>query len=255
MTDAKRPIRPWISLLVSLLTVFACAGASARVLVVGATGGTGREVVQQALAKGHAVRALVRDADKARSLLGADVELVVGDVRNGETLERAVKNTDYVISALGSNSRKDPTNKPELIDYGAVRVLAEAAAKANVKQIVLVSSMGVTDPDAPLNKMFDNILAWKFKGEQAVRASGVPYTIVRPGALTNEPGGQHQLKVMQGDSRGAGGRIARADLAAVCVNALGRRDAQRRTFELVASETTGPIDWNRVFAELVVDAR
>lgn len=236
-------------------TSLAAQAAPARVLVVGATGGTGHEVVQQARAKGYAVRALVRDADKARALLGADVEFVVGDVRSGDTLERAVKGVDYVVSALGSNSRKDPTNKPEVIDYGAVRDLATAAAKAKVKQIVLVSSMGVTDPNAPLNKMFDNILLWKFKGEEAVRASGVPYTIVRPGGLSNDAGGQRQIKLMQGDPRGAGGRIPRADVAAICVNALGRRDAERRTFEVVSDEASGTIDWNRFFAGLAVDAR
>jgi NADPH:quinone reductase-like Zn-dependent oxidoreductase len=87
------------------------APAAARVLVVGATGGTGREVVQQARAKGYKVRALVRDADKARASLGGDIELVVGDVRTEGTFERAVKDVDYVVSALGSNSRNDPTNE------------------------------------------------------------------------------------------------------------------------------------------------
>lgn len=233
----------------------AAPAASPRVLVVGATGGTGREVVQQARAKGFKVRALVRDADKARTLLGDDVEFVVGDVRTEGTFERAVKGVDYVVSALGSNSRTDPTNKPEAIDYGAVKSLAAASAAAKVKQIVLVSSMGVTDPNAPLNRMFDNILMWKFKGEEAVRGAGVPYTIVRPGGLTNDVGGQRRIKVMQGDPRGAGGRIARADVAAICVNALGRRDAERRTMEVVSDEAQGATDWNAFFAGLAADAR
>ncbi|MEY4357120.1 MAG: hypothetical protein RL469_446 [Pseudomonadota bacterium] len=231
------------------------ASTAGRVLVVGATGGTGREVVQQARAKGYKVRALVRDADKARTLLGSDVELVVGDVRTDGTFERAVKGVDYVVSALGSNSRNDPTNKPEAIDYGAVKSLAAAAAAAKVKQIVLVSSIGVTDPNAPLNRMFDNILLWKFKGEEAVRGSGVAYTIVRPGGLTNDAGGQRRIKTTQGDPRGAGGRIPRADVAAICVNALGRRDAERRTFEVVSDEAQGTVDWNTFFAGLTADAR
>ena len=235
--------------------VAVAAPAASRVLVVGATGGTGREVVQQARAKGYKVRALVRDVDKARASLGDDVEFVVGDVRTEGTFERAVKGVDYVVSALGSNSRNDPTNKPEAIDYGAVKSLATAAAAAKVKQIVLVSSIGVTDPNAPLNRMFDNILLWKFKGEEAVRAAGVPYTIVRPGGLTNDAGGQRRIKTTQGDPRGAGGRIPRADVAAICVNALGRRDAERRTFEVVSDEAQGAVDWNAFFAGLSADAR
>ncbi|MGD9598729.1 MAG: SDR family oxidoreductase [Steroidobacteraceae bacterium] len=238
----------------------ACAGgtgagparATPLVLVVGATGGTGREVVRLALARGYAVRAFVRDEAKARTLFGDRVGYVVGDVRDTAALPAAVAGADYIVSALGSNSRRDPTNRPEVIDFGAVKALAEAARAADVRHFVLVSSMGVTDPDHILNRMFDNVLLWKKQGEDAVRASGVPYTIVRPGGLRDGPAGEGGVQVMQGDPK-MPGPVARAALAAILVAALGRRDALSKTFEVVGDPDGSPPDWDHFFAALQAD--
>jgi len=225
------------------------------ILVVGATGGTGKEVVRQAREAGYKVRALVRDADKARAQLGSDVELVVGDVRTGAGVAAAVRGVDYVVSALGSNVRNDPSNTPERVDYGGVRDLVNAAASAKVKHFVLVSSMGVTHDDHPLNKMFGNILVWKRKGEEAVRASGVPYTIVRPGGLLDTPGGKAGIRAFQGDDLKNNGRIPRADVAAVCLSALGNPRAASKTFEIVSGAEGSSVDWSGLFAGLTADAR
>lgn len=225
------------------------------VLVIGATGGTGREVVRQAQQRGYTVRAFVRDEAKARATLGTSVQYFVGDVRNGVGIDAAVKGADYVVSALGSNVRNDPQNMPERVDYNGVRLLAEAAAKARVKHFVLVSSMGVTHPDHQLNKMFGNILIWKLKGEDALRASGVPYTVVRPGGLSNAPGGEAGVKVSQGDDLRNQGSIARADVAAVALAALGNKTAQGKTFELLSDKTVARGDLGAIFAGLKADAR
>lgn len=229
--------------------------AKKTLLVIGATGGTGREVVRQAQARGYKVRALVRDEGKARTQLGEQIEYVVGDVRTGAGLVAAVKGADYVISALGSNVRNDPENTPERVDYGGVKALAEAAAAARVQHFVLVSSMGVTHEDHPLNKMFGNILVWKLKGENALRASGVPYTIVRPGGLSNSPGGISGVKSFQGDDLRNSGRIPRADVATVCLAALGEPAARSKTFELLSDESTKSTDLAALFAGLAADAR
>jgi uncharacterized protein YbjT (DUF2867 family) len=228
--------------------------SGALVLVAGATGGTGQEAVRQALAQGFAVRVLVRNEQAARPLLGEKVQYAVGNVRDPASLAKAVKGATYVISALGSNSQRDPDNKPEFIDYGGTKNLVEAAKAAGVKQFVLVSSMGITHADHPLNKMFDNILVWKGKGEDAVRASGVPYTIVRPGWLRNTPGGQTALQAMQGDPK-VNEQISRADVGAICVAALGNRAAQGKTFEVVGTAGAPPSDWTAFFAALRADGR
>jgi uncharacterized protein YbjT (DUF2867 family) len=231
-------------------------GALARtVLVVGATGRTGRAAVEQSLAAGYQVRALVRDEARARAALGDTVTFIVGDVRTGEGISKAVDGVDFIISALGSNVRNDPSNTPELVDYGGVRRLTEAAAKAKVRHFVLVSSMGATHRDHPLNRMYSNILTWKLKGEDALRASGVPYTIVRPGGLTEAAGGEFLPMMMQGDDLSRQGRIARADVAAIAVAALNRPEAFQKTFEVVASNATGAPNWALLFGGLKVDEK
>jgi uncharacterized protein YbjT (DUF2867 family) len=223
------------------------------VLIAGATGGTGQAAVEQALEKGYSVRVLVRDREKAATLFGDRVTYAIGDVREPGTLRGAVRGVRYVISALGSSGARDPENSPELVDYGGVKALAEAAKMAKVEQFVLTSAMGVTDPDNQLNQILDNILQWKLKGEMAVRATGMPYTIVRPGGLTNEPGGQQGLKVIQGDPKDVVGRISRTDVGAVLVNALGRKEAFGKTFEVIGDPTTASVDWDKFFAGLKPD--
>lgn len=246
-----------------LVLLAGCAGGGAvrgrsdqpLVLVAGATGGTGHAVVDQALAQGYRVRVLVRDELKARSLFGDRVAYAVGDVRTPRTLVPAVRGVDYVISTLGATSPRDPENRPELVDYAGVRALAEAAAAAGVKHFVLVSSMGVTQPDHQLNRILDNVLQWKLRGEEALRLTGMPYTIVRPGGLTNDPGGQAGIRVLQGDPPDVVGRIPRADLATVLVQALGRPEAFGKTFEVIGDLGTMELDWRQLFAELEPDAR
>ena len=225
------------------------------VLVAGATGGTGQEVVDQALARGYRVRALVRDEAKARMLFGDRVQYVVGDVREPRTLKRAVKGADQVISALGANVQRDPENSPERVDYAGVKALAEAAKAAGVSQFILVSSMGVTHPDHQLNAMLDNILSWKLKGEDAVRATGIHYTIVRPGELTNEPGGRRGVRIMQGDPLNGDGAVSRSDVAAVLVSAIGREDLYGKTFEIVGDHAIPRIEWASLYNGLKPDVR
>lgn len=250
--------------LMTLLLAFAAAPLAADVagspgersaelvLVAGATGRTGREVVRELSEQGYRVRALVRDEDAARGILGAPDEtlaFVRGDVRDRAEMDEAVAGADYVISAIGS-TRKDEGSGPEFVDYGGIRNLAEAAAAAGVKQFVLISSAGVTQEDHILNKMFDNVLVWKAKGEQSLRDSGVPYTIVRPGGLVDKPGGQ-AVVFQQGDT--GTGMVPRADVARVCVAALKHPEAKNRTFELFGADGLASTQWAELFGALKPD--
>ena len=228
------------------------ADAPDKVLVFGATGRTGRRVVAQLLERGYDVRAFVRNEESAREKLGANVEYVTGDVREAESVVPAFEGVTGVVSAIGSSGRaKDPSNTPEAVDYEGVKLLAESAASANVRHFVLVSSMGVTIEDHPLNKMFDNVLKWKFKGEEALRGSGVPYTIVRPGGLTEEPGGDSEVRIFSEDE--GEGMIPRADVAAVCVAALGNPSARNKTFSIVSGTGELSPDFDAAFAGIAAD--
>jgi uncharacterized protein YbjT (DUF2867 family) len=243
-------MRAWVMAIPLLVGSGQVATAGDLVLVAGATGRTGQQLVRELNAAGYRVRALVRDAGSARTVLGDTVEYATGDVRQRPTIDAALQGVRYAISAIGA-TRKDPANGPEFVDFQGVRNLADAAAAAKLDQLVIVSSAGVTRKDHILNRKFDNVLVWKGKGEAAVRASGVPYTIVRPGGLTDKPGGQHGVRLEQGD-RGTG-FIPRADVARVCVAALKSPAARNRTFELYGAQTPPDMDWDAVFGKLAAD--
>ena len=220
------------------------------VIVAGATGRTGQHVVTELLANGYSVRAFVRNVDEAREKLGPNIDYAEGDVRQRESVDAALDGVTAMICAIGSG-RGDPSNGPEFVDYGGVKNLAEAATDAGLRQFVLVSSGGVTHEDHVLNKMFNNVLIWKFKGEEAVRGSGVPYTIVRPGGLMDKPSDEMKVIFQQGDE--GEGMIPRADVAKVLVRALDYPEALNKTFEVLSGENAVSGDWQSRFAALEAD--
>jgi len=236
----------------------ACAGADKAprvVLVAGATGQTGREIVKHLQMEGYRVKALVRDEAKARELLGADIDYVQGDVKDPATLAPAFSGVQAIVSSIGARG-KDGPDRPEMIDNQGVKNLVDAAKAARVAQFVLVSSRGVTQADHPLNRMFGNVLMWKLKGEDYLRGSGLAYTIVRPGGLLNEAGGKSDIAFEQGDRRFGGTMLAipREDVAIICVQALKYPDARFRTFETHRADGPPVSDWRGKFASLKPDA-
>jgi uncharacterized protein YbjT (DUF2867 family) len=225
------------------------------VLVAGATGRTGKHVVEQLLTRDYRVRALVRDAAKARAELPSGVEIVTADVRDPKTLEAPMKGAMYVISAIGASGRGgDPANGPRQVDFEGVRNLAQTANAAGVKHLVLVSSAATSKAATYPVEFMRPILAAKFEGEQALRGSGVPYTVVKPGGLLDEPGGAKEVSFAQGDE--TPGRIPRADVAAVCVAVLGRESAMGKTFEIFSGAGgSNAAEWASVVAGLAADAK
>ena len=155
-----------------------------------------------------------------------------------------------VINAAGAGGGGSEDNTPEKVDYEGARNLAEAAFAAGVGHYILVSSRGVTDDDHFLNQMFDNVMLWKRRGEEAVAASGVPYTIVRPGGLSDDPGGAQTIIFEQGDTRSAGIWNTRADVARVCVAALKHEAARNKIFEMHAEDGEPQADFAAEFATL-----
>lgn len=221
------------------------------VLVAGATGKTGSLVVAELQAQGYAVRAFVRSTAKAAERLGPDVEAVQGDLRDPDSIAAAMDGVGAVINAAGAGGNSDDENNtPERVDFEGARNLAEAAAAVGVEQYVLVSSRGATHDDHVLNRMFNNVLIWKRRGEEAVAASGVPYTIVRPGGLADDPGGNQAIIFEQGDTRLENIWINRADVARVCVAALANEDARNKVFEIHAEDGEPQSDFAAEFASL-----
>jgi uncharacterized protein YbjT (DUF2867 family) len=217
------------------------------ILVAGGTGRTGRIIVQKLLALGQQPRVLVRDPAAARNLLGDKPLLFQGDVRDPATLAPAVEGCPTLISAIGSRSPVGP-NCPKRVDYAGVAHLVDAALAADIKRFILISSIAVTQPDHPMNR-FGKVLHWKREGERHLETSGLAYTILRPGGLTQVPGDQRQLIFEQGDQ--ISGTISRADVAEACLQALTRPASAGLTFELISDGAKGPPDWENLFAGLM----
>ncbi|MEZ2319902.1 MAG: CIA30 family protein [Microcoleus sp.] len=134
----------------------------------------------------------------------------------------------------------------------------KAYSQQELPRFVMVSSAGVTRPGRPginleeeppavrMNDMLGGILTWKLKGEDCVRSSGIPYTVVRPCALTEEPGGK-ALIFDQGDN--IKGKVSREDIAQLCVEALDLPEACNVTFEVKEGENgNAPGDWKGLFS-------
>jgi len=224
----------------------------ALVLVAGATGRTGRLVLAQLRRDPrYAIRPMARDVAAARQAIGPDYAWVQGDVTRPETLGPALAGVSLVLVTIGATERSGP-NSPEFVDFRGVKNLADAARAAGIRQVVLESSMGVGSGGGLmgilLNLLSGDALEWKARGEASLRESGVPYTIVRPGGLTDEPGGRTGLAFQQGDE--GSGRIARADVASVMIAALDNPDALRKTFEVVSDDGARRDAWRGAFSDL-----
>jgi uncharacterized protein YbjT (DUF2867 family) len=222
------------------------------VLVVGATGSIGRLVIEEALRQGHAVRALVRTPGKARRL-PPEAQVVPGDVTRPDTLPGAVDGVDAIVFTLGS----DGAGKvgAESVDYGGVRNVLRALGSRTAR-IALMTAIGVTNRTGDYNRATE-AHDWKRRSERLVRASGLPYTIVRPGWFDYNRPDEHQLVLLQGDTHQAGdssdGVIARRQIAEVLVHSLGSDRALRKTFELIATTGPAPDDFDALFAPLAAD--
>jgi uncharacterized protein YbjT (DUF2867 family) len=224
-----------------------------QVLVVGATGSIGRLVVDEALKAGHVVHALVRNV-RAVSDLPAEAVRIQGDLTDAASLDAALRGVDAIVFTHGSpgNSKTEV----EAVDYGGVRNML-LALKGRPARIALMTAIGVTNRTSAYNRS-TGVHDWKRRAERLVRASGLPYTIVRPGWFDYNARDQHRLVFLQGDRRHAGdpsdGVVARRQIAQVLVASLVSDAALRKTFELVAERGPAPTALQEMFGALEADA-
>lgn len=213
--------------------------------MLGASGRTGRRVVKALQRHGFPVRALVRNPASRPELESDSVEVVVGEVTQEDDLRRAMQGVRYVVSALGSKAPTDAAHI-ELVEFTTIAEAAQIAYENGVEQFVLCSSMGVEIPDMipPLAE----ILRQKRRGELALEGSGVPFTIVRPGGLTNAPSnGVAIARTLPGF-----GMISRDDVAEVMVQALLQPRARNKIVEIINDPEAGPADRPNLFDEVEV---
>lgn len=216
-----------------------------KACVAGATGATGSRIVTQLVARGVPVVALVRDASTARSQLPPEVTLVEGTVTDKESLRRAMAGCTVLLSATGARPSFDPTG-PYQVDYEGTKNLVDVAKEVGIDQVVMVSSLCVSRFFHPLN-LFFLILYWKQQAEAYLQASGLTYTIVRPGGLKDDDTDLRPLIMAPADTLFEGS-VPRLKVAEVCIKALYVPQARNKIVEIVAQETASPQSYETLFA-------
>jgi uncharacterized protein YbjT (DUF2867 family) len=203
-----------------------------KILVLGATGGTRRLIVRDALAKGYSVSALVRSKATAPDLAGVDV--IEGDARDEVAILRALDGCDAVVSSLGTGVSL--FGEVTLLSI-ATPALIDAMTRSGVRRMVSISALGVGDSRGHGGFLFDRVFqplflrnAYKDKERQesAIRASSLDWIIVRPGALNDEPA-RGNIRALTDVAGIHGGKIARADVARFVVDQLMADTWLRRT--------------------------
>ncbi|XP_075634206.1 uncharacterized protein At5g02240 [Castanea sativa] len=236
--------------------------SSKLILVAGGSGGVGQLVVASLLNRNIKSRLLVRDPEKAISLFGKQdeetLQVIKGDTRNPEDLDPSIfEGVTHVICCTGTTAfpskRWDGDNTPERVDWEGVRNLV-SALPSSLKRIVLVSSIGVTKfSELPWSIMnLFGVLKFKRMGEDFLRNSGLPFTIIRPGRLTDGPYTSYDLNTLlkatagqrcavligQGDK--LVGEASRIVVAEACIQALDIEFTEGKAYEINSVEGEGP---------------
>ncbi|MBJ7555203.1 SDR family oxidoreductase [Marinomonas spartinae] len=197
-----------------------------KTLIIGASGQIGNIITQTMAQTNEPARALVRDKSKLSHITGKQLEVIEMDLEGD--FSAAFEGIDRVIFTAGSGAKTGP-DKTLLIDLWAAKKAVDYAKDAQVKQFILVSSIGADDPDA-LESNIKPYLVAKHMADDYLIKSGVPYTIVRPGPLTNDKS-QGKITIKRPDSR-AEMAIPRADVAKAVMFILSKDNLNGKVFEL-----------------------
>jgi len=206
------------------------------IVIAGGHGQIALRLARLLSARGERVRSLIRKPDHAADVSAAGAEAVEFDLeeRSAGELAAVVRGADAVVFAAGAGPGSGVERK-RTVDLGAAVKLIDAARAARVRRYVMVSSIGADDPAAGGEAMRPYLEA-KAEADAALVSSGLDYTIVRPGPLTNDPG---TSKVTVGPDV-ARADVTREDVAAVIVGALDEPRTVGKTFVLVNGDTPIP---------------
>ncbi|KAK9696944.1 hypothetical protein RND81_08G006100 [Saponaria officinalis] len=230
-----------------------------KIFVAGATGSTGKRIVEQLLAKGFSVKAGVRDIQKAKSTFSDNpaLQIVKTDVTEGaDKLAEAISDdSEAVICATGFQRSWDPL-APWKVDYYGTVNLVEACRKRGIKRFILISSILVNgaamgqllNPAYIFLNVFGLVLVAKLQAENYIRKSGINYTIIRPGGLKNDPPSGNI--VMEPEDTLSGGSISRDQVAQVAVEALNCEEASYKVVEIIATPQAPQRSFQELFSSI-----
>ena len=204
-----------------------------RVAIAGGHGQIAMRLATVLSQRGDEAVALIRNPDHADDVRQAGAEPAVVELEHAseDDVAQAIAGSDAVVFAAGAGPGSGAERK-QTMDYGGAVKLIAAAKQAGVSRYVIVSSMGA-DPDARGDDSFSVYLRAKGRADDAVRASGLDATVVRPGRLTNNAG---TGRVNLGESVPRG-RVTRDDVAAVLAAVLDSPNTIGRTVDLIGGDT------------------
>jgi uncharacterized protein YbjT (DUF2867 family) len=201
------------------------------VVVAGGHGKIGLRLLRLLADRGHRARGLIRNPDHAIELHNVGAEAVLCDIEERDDISDCVRGADAVVFAAGAGPGSGPERK-RTVDYGGAVKLIEAAKKNGIERYVIVSAVSADRPEVWSEPMVPYYEA-KRDADQALLESGLSYTIVRPGGLTDDRG-TGLVKVGTDLERG---EIPREDVAATLLAVLETPSTIGETFELVSGDT------------------
>src|SRR5215218_4344994 len=205
-----------------------------EVLIAGGHGKIALHLERMLAGRGDRARGIIRNPAHAADLERAGAEPVLCDMENDDPRPH-IGAADAIVFAAGAGPGSGPERR-RTVDYGAAVKLIEAARELGVARYVMVSSMGTFDIEQAPEAMRPYFQA-KRDADDALEASGLDWTIVRPGHLTEEPG---TGRVDAARALGRGGDVPREDVAAVIVECLDQPSTIRVGFELLGGDTPIP---------------
>jgi uncharacterized protein YbjT (DUF2867 family) len=182
--------------------------------------------------RGHTVFGLIRNPEQEDDLHAIGVEPVICDLEGDHDVAEAVSGAEAVVFAVGAGPGSGAERKGTM-DLGGALKLIDAAKAEGVDRYLMVSAMGAANPPAEGGDVYGEYLRAKAKADEALTASGLAYTVVRPGRLTDDP---PTGKVQIGDHLDRA-EIPRADVAAVLAVVLETDNTIGKTFDVVSGET------------------
>ena len=202
------------------------------VAIAGGHGKIGMQLGALLSGRGDRVRGLIRNPSQVEDLRRVGVEPVVCDLEGDDDLAAAVRGAEAIVFTAGAGPGSGAERK-RTMDLGGALKLIDAAKAARIRRYLMVSAMGAADPPAEGGEVYGEYLRAKAEADRALQASGLDYTIVRPGRLTDDPASG---RISVGEHLGRR-EVSRTDVAATLAAALVTSNTIGVTFELLAGET------------------
>jgi uncharacterized protein YbjT (DUF2867 family) len=203
-----------------------------NVVIVGGHGQIAMRLAKILAERGDSPRGIIRKTEQADELEAIGAEPIVLDIENVDDIDDAFAGSDAVVFAAGAGPGSGPARKLT-VDYGGAVKSVDAAIAKETRRFVIVSAIGANHPESWSEDMKPYYEA-KADADKFVAESGLDYTIVRPGGLTDDPG---TGKVEIAEDVGRSGTVTRDDVALVIAECLNAENAIGKSFDLLEGDT------------------